>query len=257
MFGIGGGCDGRRRLPSGALLFSVVPVLLLLCGFFAPALATAEATSEEGEELKTVKEVVDGDSIGGGGGSVSVIQADEEVGDKEQRERKEWFERASRERILTSKSPLWRDEKLYFTLPHGYSTGRDIKDAAPQVYWYDDDKDDDDALDADYSEKGVKIAKPGNEETSTSEGFEILANILDFIRSSGESLIETKWIGKDGHPDQEEEKSNKKSKRGKKKIRKKRRKLRKKKKGSSKEKEGFLEAIRDEIKDPAFKWTYP
>ena len=48
-------------------------------------------------------------------------------------ERKEWFERASRERILTSKSPLWRDEKLYFTLPHGYSTGRDIKDAAPQA----------------------------------------------------------------------------------------------------------------------------
>ena len=32
------------------------------------------------------------------------------------------------------------------------------------------------------SDKGVKIAKPGNEETSTSEGFEILANILDFIR---------------------------------------------------------------------------
>ena len=32
------------------------------------------------------------------------------------------------------------------------------------------------------SERGVKIAKPGNEETSTSEGFEILANILDFIR---------------------------------------------------------------------------
>ena len=28
----------------------------------------------------------------------------------------------------------------------------------------------------------MKIAKPGNEETSTSEGFEILANILDFIR---------------------------------------------------------------------------
>ena len=48
-------------------------------------------------------------------------------------ERKEWFERASKERILTSKSPLWRDEKLYFTLPHGYSTGRDIKDAAPQA----------------------------------------------------------------------------------------------------------------------------
>ena len=46
-------------------------------------------------------------------------------------ERKEWFERASRERILTSKSPLWRDEKLYFTLPHGYSTGRDIKESAP------------------------------------------------------------------------------------------------------------------------------
>ena len=38
------------------------------------------------------------------------------------------------------------------------------------------------------------------------------------IRSSGESLIETKWIGSDGEPDQEE-KTNKKSKEGKKKIR--------------------------------------
>ena len=49
-------------------------------------------------------------------------------------ERQEWFERASRRRLLTSKSPLWRDEKLYFTLPHGYSesTGRDIKDSAAQ-----------------------------------------------------------------------------------------------------------------------------
>ena len=52
----------------------------------------------------------------------------------------------------------------------------------PQTYWYDDDKDDEEVFDVDYSDKGVKIAKPGNEETSTSEGFEILANILDFIR---------------------------------------------------------------------------
>ena len=50
-------------------------------------------------------------------------------------ERQEWFERASRSRLLTSKSPLWRDEKLYFALPHGYSasTGRDIKDSAAQA----------------------------------------------------------------------------------------------------------------------------
>ena len=39
------------------------------------------------------------------------------------------------------------------------------------------------------SERGVKIAKPGNEETSTSEGFEILANILDFIRHVREAVI--------------------------------------------------------------------
>ena len=38
------------------------------------------------------------------------------------------------------------------------------------------------------SDKGVKIAKPGNEETSTSEGFEILANILDFIRHDCEAV---------------------------------------------------------------------
>ena len=38
------------------------------------------------------------------------------------------------------------------------------------------------------------------------------------IRTSGESLIETKWIGRDGEPGQEE-KTNKKSKRGRKKIR--------------------------------------
>ena len=57
MFGIGGGCDGPRRLPSGAFLFSAVLALVLLCGLFASALATAETASEEGEELKTVKEV--------------------------------------------------------------------------------------------------------------------------------------------------------------------------------------------------------
>ena len=38
------------------------------------------------------------------------------------------------------------------------------------------------------------------------------------IRSSGESLIETKWVGSDGETE-EDEKTNKKSKKGKKKIR--------------------------------------
>ena len=57
MFGIVGGCDGSRRFQSYTFLFSAFAVLLLLCGLFASALATAETASEEGEELKTVKEV--------------------------------------------------------------------------------------------------------------------------------------------------------------------------------------------------------
>ncbi len=31
----------------------------------------------------------------------------------------------SKERLLSSKSPLWRDEKLYSALPIGYSEGRE------------------------------------------------------------------------------------------------------------------------------------
>jgi hypothetical protein len=36
-------------------------------------------------------------------------------------ERRDWFESASQDRLLSNKSPLWRDENLYFALPLGYS----------------------------------------------------------------------------------------------------------------------------------------
>lgn len=35
-------------------------------------------------------------------------------------QRHNWYQSLSRDKLLSNKSPLWRDEKLYFNLPNGY-----------------------------------------------------------------------------------------------------------------------------------------